>query len=99
LFLSALAIFFPIAAVIAENEIIHKAFVIGAFLTSGLAIYQIGGVSKSPRLSAVLLIGTVLLAAAAFLEPFESLETPLTVAGALILSSSHLWRRFAAAKK
>jgi len=91
--LPALAIFFPVAAAFAEVEAIHRAFVVGAIVTSGLAIYQIREQSYVNVLAPLLVIGTLVLAMAAFWEAMHDYETALTIVGALMLSGSHIARR------
>jgi hypothetical protein len=92
LLLPVFAAFLPVAGVLAEMEWIHKALVLTALPITALAIarHRTGKVRFSFVLPAVL--GLALLLAAGFVEELHEFETPLTVAGAVLLASAHIWR-------
>ena len=90
--LPLLAASLPLAGVWAEAEWVHKLFVIAALPLSGFVIFR--AVSQGGPLAFVwpACAGLVLLATAAFFPAAEDWETPLTVAGGVLLAGAHVWR-------
>ncbi|MEM8547455.1 MAG: MerC domain-containing protein [Pseudomonadota bacterium] len=85
----------PVLALIApfaENELVHKALVLVAVPVSGWVIYTDAGRAGRRPFVATAVAGLALLICGAFIEPLEDYETPLTVAGSLLVASAHLWR-------
>ncbi len=80
------------AGVLAENEWIHKAFVITVLPISGFMIARGKCTHGRTVFVALAVSGLSLLIAGAFIEQLEAYETPLTVIGALLLACAHLWR-------
>jgi hypothetical protein len=84
--------FLPIAGVVAEAEWVHKMFVVTAMPISAWAIVRSDQMSGRAVFVLLASVGLSLLVAAAFIEPLQNLETPLTVLGALMLASAHILR-------
>ncbi len=82
----------PIFGSLAENEWIHKALVIATPFLVGAALFR--SCPGRDRIIFVAIAGTgvAFLFAAAFVHELHDYETPLTVVGALILASAHLFR-------
>ena len=76
---------------LAENEAIHKALVAFAALVALIGVLQ-SPASFRAVFTAVAGVGVALLASGAFVEALEAYETPLTVAGALVLVTAHILR-------
>lgn len=94
--LPLLASLFPIAGVWAESAWVHWTFV---FLAAPVAAYVLtrpDGVGRR-RWSTIAVggLGVILLCCAAAEFPSHEAETPMTLAGGLILAGAHLfnWRR------
>ncbi|WP_084417801.1 MerC domain-containing protein [Henriciella litoralis] len=90
--LPLLAAMLPLASVWAEAEWVHKAFVLVAVPLSGFAIVRSATSPGGLGFMLLALSGLTLLIAAAFLKPLHEVETPVTVTGALLLASAHIWR-------
>ena len=84
--------FLPLAGVVAEAEWVHQLFVAAAIPLSGWAILRSQHMQGRAVFILLAVAGIALLAAAAFVESLHDLETPLTVIGALLLASAHIWR-------
>lgn len=84
--------FLPLAGVVAEAEWVHKAFVAAALPLSAWAITRSGHMKGRAVFVLLAVSGLALLVAAAFVEALHDFETPLTVLGALLLASAHIWR-------
>ncbi|MCP2679255.1 MerC domain-containing protein [Maricaulaceae bacterium NA33B04] len=82
----------PVAGVLAEAEWVHKALVLAAWPISGIAIWRSLSMRALWPFSAAAGTGLIVLTAAAFVEALHDHETALTVAGAVILASAHVWR-------
>jgi len=92
--LPMLAAMLPIMGLWAEAEWVHKAFVLAAVPISLLAITR-ARISRGQLLFIGLApLGLSLLIAGAFVETFHHIETPLSVAGAILLATAHIccWR-------
>jgi len=87
LLMSALAVSLPFA----ENEAIHKVLVLLAAPATIWVMRQSRSMANQRAFRAVAGLALALLFASAFLEPLESVEEPVTIAGALLLGSAHLW--------
>ena len=82
----------PIFGSVAENEWIHKGLVIVTPFLVAAALYR-----SCPGRDRIIFLGiagtgVALLFAAAFIHELHDFETPLTVIGALILASAHVFR-------
>lgn len=89
LILPVLSAGLPSLGVLAEAEWLHKAFVFAALPFSLIAL-----ASKRTSLisGGLIVIGFSLLVAGAFVEALHDYETLLTVTGAIVLASGHLFR-------
>ena len=89
LILPVLSAGLPSLGVLAEAEWLHKGFVIAALPFSLIAL-----ASKQTSLiaGALIVVGFSLLVAGAFVEALHDYETLLTVAGAIVLASGHVFR-------
>ncbi len=87
-----LASLLPLLTGIADNEWIHKFFVIVALFATGFALLR----SKPGRdrviFAALATVGAALLFASAYIHALHDIERPLTIVGALLLASAHLFR-------
>lgn len=90
--LPLLAAFLPVAGVFADAEWVHKAFVAAALPVSGFAIVRSWKSRGGTGFTMLAILGLTLLVSAAFVPALHPFETPLTVAGALLLGSAHIWR-------
>lgn len=92
--LPVLALSLPILGAFAEAEWVHWLFVAFAVPVSMLALFS--GSGRTPwTLIAMAVVGLNLLVAGAAGWPYHDWETPLTVAGGLVLAGAHAinWRR------
>ena len=82
----------PVAGTIAEAEWLHKLFVLATIPFTGYALVR----SSAKGVDVVFIIfaalGLGLLLCSAFVEQFHEYETPLTLVGATLLGSAHIWR-------
>ncbi|MCI4643412.1 MAG: MerC domain-containing protein [Hyphomonadaceae bacterium] len=90
--LPLMAAILPLAGVWAEAEWVHQLFVAVALPISGFAIWRSISLPGWKGFAALAVLGLALLIAAAFVEALHAFETPLTVAGAVLLASAHIWR-------
>ena len=88
LILPVLSAGLPSLGVLAEAEWLHKGFVFAALPFSLIAL-----ASKQTSLIAggLIVVGFSLLVAGAFVEALHDYETLLTVAGAIVLASGHVF--------
>lgn len=84
--------FLPLAGVVAEAEWVHQAFVAAALPLSAWAILRSGHIKGRAMFVLLAVSGLVLLTTAAFVEALHDFETLLTVVGAILLASAHIWR-------
>ncbi|MFT3763335.1 MAG: MerC domain-containing protein [Pseudoxanthomonas sp.] len=90
--LPLLAAALPLLGVWAEDERVHIAFVIVAAPLTGYALWRAHRHRRLPlALRALAVLGLLGLLAGALGWPREAWETPITVAGSLMLASAHLW--------
>ncbi|MEO1311436.1 MAG: MerC domain-containing protein [Pseudomonadota bacterium] len=82
----------PIAGTLAEAEWIHQLMVLTAVPITMFAVARHHASKVHLSFAAPAFLGLALLSAAAFVEALRDLETTLTVSGALLLASAHLWR-------
>ncbi|WP_299324235.1 MerC domain-containing protein [Parasphingopyxis sp.] len=88
------AAFLPLFASLADMEWVHRVFVLLAIPVSGLAIASALGTRGGRLFAVIAVLGLLLLFVAAFVEALHDVETPLTVAGGLLLAGAHGWRWF-----
>ncbi len=86
LLIAALPLF---ASVLTLPEWFHKAMVVVALAASAAAILPTLAMHKRFEIAALAAVGLICLLLGAFAAMFVSLETELTVSGALILSAAH----------
>ncbi len=92
--LPVLAPLSPLIGALADNELVHTVFVMAAVPVSAAALGPalLHDSGRRPWAIAVLAgIAFALLIAGILEWPSEAWETPLTVAGALLLAAVHLW--------
>jgi hypothetical protein len=90
LFLPVAAAFGPLVADGIGNPLFHKIMVLLAIPTS---VYAFWRVKTIPPLSLILVcIGLIGLFSGAFIDSFETLETPITVVSALLIMAGHMIR-------
>lgn len=80
----------PFLGVFSENPLVHQVLVGVAAPVSLFALIRSGGWRRA-GLSAMALAGLGLLSVAAFYAPVEAWETPLSVTGAALLATMHLF--------
>lgn len=90
--LPVIAASLPVLGVVAENELVHKVLVVLTIPISLFAWFRSTGFKGKVVFGALMLGGIGLLAAGAFVEALHDYETPLTVAGALVLAGAHAFR-------
>ncbi|MEM8695521.1 MAG: MerC domain-containing protein [Pseudomonadota bacterium] len=88
------AAFLPLFASLADMEWVHRAFVLLAIPVSGVAIASALGTRGGRLFAVIAVLGLALLFTAAFVEALHDVETPVTVAGGLLLAGAHGWRWF-----
>ncbi|MEM7728406.1 MAG: MerC domain-containing protein [Pseudomonadota bacterium] len=82
----------PLFGLWAENEWVHKGFVLAALPLSAFAFLTPARFRFASALRALAGLGAVLLVAGAFVEAWHDYETVLTVLGATCLAAAHLAR-------
>ena len=80
----------PLAAHFAESELVHQILVLLAAPVSLWVVRKAG--AGSGLFVAAALTGLGLLMLGAFVGAVAAYEEPITVAGAVLLGSAHLWR-------
>lgn len=90
--LPLITVVFPAVGAFSEAEWVHKVLVLAALPVSGLAILQSWGKHHAAVFIVLATTGLVQLVSAAFLEPLHNYEKPLTVIGAIMLASAHIFR-------
>lgn len=81
----------PILGLLAE-EWVHQALVLSTLPVSLFVVFRSRPGMDRFILASLVLTGLSLLVLAAFVEPLHDYETPLTVAGSLLLGSTHAIR-------
>ena len=87
-----LASVLPFAAHFAESELVHKLLVLMAAPVSLWVVRTARSVDGSGLFVAAALTGLGLLFLGAFVGAGSAYEETITVAGAVLLASAHLWR-------
>ena len=87
-----LAAVLPLAAYFAESELVHRVLVLLAAPMSLWAVRKAWPMAGSGVFAATALTGLALLFSGAFVDAAAAYEEPITVAGAVLLGSAHLWR-------
>jgi MerC mercury resistance protein len=82
----------PLTSAVAEAEWLHKALVMLAVPVALLAFANTRRTLARWIFGSVATLGSTLLVAGAFVEPWHAYETQLTVAGACCLAGAHLYR-------
>ncbi len=82
----------PLAGVLAEAEWIHQILALIAIPITLVAIARHHASKVKLSFVAPALLGLSLLLAAGFVEALHDYETLLTVTGAALLTSAHIWR-------
>jgi len=90
--LPLVAAFSPLLATWAEAEWVHAA-VIG--MAAPISIFALWRRAKGAAIIGLSALGLAILTLGAFHWPSAELETPITVAGSLVLAAAHIlnWRR------
>ena len=81
----------PLAAQAAESELAHRLLAIAAVPLSLRVIWKTLSAGGNRIFVGVALTGLALLLLAAFWEAAAAYEEPITVVGAVLLISAHLW--------
>lgn len=81
----------PVIAQAAENELAHKLIVVAAVPVSLRVIWKTLPLERNKLFVGVVLAGLTLLILAAFVEAMETYEQLVTIAGASLLSTAHIW--------
>ena len=89
--LPLLVVLMPVAAQFSENELVHRALVIVAVPVSLRVIWKTRPVMGNWLFVSAALVGLGLLLLAAFVETASPYEESITVTGAVLLGSAHLW--------
>ncbi|MGF1462711.1 MAG: MerC domain-containing protein [Maricaulaceae bacterium] len=87
--LPLLAAVLPVFGPLAENEFIHRIFVVLAAPLSLIALLRPPAYGPTWTIGGLIVVGFSLLCAAAFVPALHEVETPVTVLGALVLSAGH----------
>ncbi|MEO0997215.1 MAG: MerC domain-containing protein [Pseudomonadota bacterium] len=90
--LPLVATLLPLAANFAESELVHMALVLLAAPVSLWVVRKAWSTGGSGLFVGAALTGLGLLLLGAFVGAVAVYEEPLTVAGAVLLGSAHLWR-------
>ena len=86
--LPVLVAFLPVVLVLSEAEWIHQLIVV---LAAPATLWVISTARPGLWFVVAALTGITFLFAGAFAETLHEVETPLTVAGSVLLASAHLW--------
>ena len=89
--LPVLVAFLPVAAQAAQSELVHQLLVVAAVPVSLRVLWKTRPLNDNRRFAAGVFAGLGLLLLAAFVEAVSSYEEPITIAGAVLLASAHLW--------
>lgn len=89
--LPVLVALMPVAAQAAENELVHRVLVVAAVPVSLRVVWKTRPLSANRLFVGAALTGLGLLLLAAFVEAVGPYEEPVTIAGAVLLGTAHLW--------
>lgn len=89
--LPVLAAVMPVVAQASESELVHQVLVIIAVPVSLRVIWKTRLVKGNRMFVSAALVGLGLLLLSAFVETVAPYEESITVAGAVLLGSAHLW--------
>lgn len=89
--LPVLVALLPAAAQGAQSELVHVALTLAAVPVSLRVIWQTRPLNGNRLFVGAALSGLGLLLLAAFAEAVSHYEEPITIAGAALLGSAHLW--------
>ena len=89
--LPVLVALMPVVGQAAENELVHRVLVVLAVPVSLRVIWKTRPVNDNRLFVCTALLGLALLLLAAFVEAVSRFEEPVTIAGAVLLGSAHIW--------
>ncbi len=89
--LPVLVALMPVVGQAAENELVHRVLVLLAVPVSLRVIWKTRPVNDNRLFVGAALLGLALLLLAAFVEGVSRFEEPITIAGAVLLGSAHIW--------
>lgn len=78
----------PLSLALVDSHWLHQVIVV---LAAPATLWVVARGQPGPLFTWVALSGLVLLVVAAFVEPAEPYEEPLTVLGSILLASAHGW--------
>ena len=81
----------PVAAQAAESELVHQILVLVAVPVSLRVIWKTRPVKGNALFVGAALAGLGMLLLAAFVEAVSAYEERVTIAGAVLLGSAHIW--------
>ena len=89
--LPVLVALMPVAAQAAESELVHQVLVLVAVPVSLRVIWKTRPVKDNRLFVGAALAGLGMLLLAAFVEAVSAYEEPVTIVGAMLLGSAHIW--------
>ena len=89
--LPVLVALMPVVGQAAQNELVHRVLVFVAVPVSLRVIWKTRPLARNRLFVGAALVGLGLLLLAAFMEALSPYEEPITVAGAALLGSAHIW--------
>ena len=90
--LPVLAASLPVLGVLTEAEWIHRGLVAIALPITAFALFRAQRTVNPAAFTILAIPGLSLLLAGAFVEALHDYETTLTVMGAVLLATAHIWR-------
>lgn len=90
--LPVLAATLPVLGVVSEAEWVHRALVVLALPITLFALFRPHRAANPIAFAILAIPGLALLLAGAFVEALHDYETTLTVMGAVLLATAHIWR-------
>lgn len=90
--LPVFAAFLPVLGVVSEAEWVHRVLVIVALPMTLYALFRAQGTHNPVAFAVLAIPGLSLLLSGAFVESLHDYETVLTVMGAVLLATAHIWR-------
>ena len=82
----------PTFGLLFDHEWLHRGMVLLAVPFTATALLQHRKTVRPVIFAAFAVTGLALMLSAVFVEAWHDFETPLTVVGALVLASAHIWR-------